>query len=142
MASLKEQLATVAAKVTIAKMKGNDFYDAVRDELLELWEETEKAKALERAEAGEGSYEFEYNTDCGATRDEIAELLPPEVKAMRPFVWHSTSSPRNYEITLRWKDERDTLIREAEAERLKQRKRPRAEANVGQDAKIVDFFNK
>jgi len=131
---MKIELAQLAASVTIEKMKVHDFRDTVREELAELWGKTERANACATAKSGESIYEFVFRTDCGATRDELAELLPLELCGMRPFVWRSPSDPDKYDIVIRWKDERDTLIKEYESKQRSERKRARDEEEAAEVA--------
>lgn len=125
--SLKSELAQLAASATIDKLLAHDFSDTVREELAELWVKTERSNARDAAKSGQTTYEFVYRSACGATRDELTELLPLELYDMRPFVWRSPSEPDKYDVVVKWKDERDTLIKEYESKQQSERKRARDE---------------
>lgn len=134
---MKIELAQLAASATIEKLLAHDFSDRVREELAELWVKTERSNTRDAAKSGQTTYEFVYRTDCGATRDELAELLPLELCGMRPFVWRSPSEPDKYDIVLHWKDERDTLIKEFESKQQSERKRARDEGDEGAQAGVA-----
>jgi len=135
--SLKIELAQLAASATIEKLLAHDFRDTVREELAELWVKTERDNARDAAKSGLTTYEFVYHSECGATRDELAELLPLELYEMRPFVWRSPSDPDKYDIVVHWKDERDTLIKEYESKQQSERKRARDDGDEGAQAGVA-----
>ena len=135
--SLKSELAQLAASATIEKLLAHDFSETVREELAELWVKTERSNTRNAAKSGQTTYEFVYHSECGATRDELTELLPLELYDMRPFVWRSTSEPDKYDVVVKWKDERDTLIKEFESKQQSERKRARDDGDEGAQAGVA-----
>jgi hypothetical protein len=125
--SLKQELAQLAADGTIAKLKKDDFREALTEQIQQVWDETEKAKAYAAAKAQQGKHQFTIESNCGATRQEFTLLLPKELKDCNPFVWRKGMSSNEYEITLDWATERDTLIQKWESETQKEQKRKREE---------------
>ena len=124
--SLKEELAQLAANVTIEKLETHDFREALAKDLHKAWHEKVKKELYAQAHAGHKRYEWLYTSDCGATRDEFETMLPTEVADFRPFVWRKQDS-NVYEITFRWGDECDKIIKNYETTQQKERKRKRAE---------------
>jgi len=131
--SLKEELAQLAANATIEKLESYDFRETLATDLQKVWDETVKKALYAQAHAGYKKYEWEYASDCGATRDEFESMLPKEVADFKPFVWRKQDS-NVYEITFRWGDECEKIIKTYETTQQKERKRKRAEERKAQAA--------
>lgn len=124
--SLKEELAQLSANVTIEKLESYDFRENLATDLQKVWDETVRKELYAQAHAGKKKYEWNYMSDCGATRDEFESMLPNEVAEFKPFVWRKQDS-NVYEITFRWGDECEKIIKKYETAQQKERKRKRAE---------------
>lgn len=120
-----QQLADLAAQSTIDKIKDSDAFDVVAAELAQAWE---KAKESIRgaARAGRRRYQFDFKSACCASREEMAKLMPKDLAAMQPWVWHHPQLDL-YEFSISWELQCDKIVEEFEAEQRAARKRKLAQ---------------
>ena len=138
MSKLKEALAQLAANVTIEKLKKEDFRASIVESITNLWNNTEKAKMKAAAAAGKGWYEFTFRSNCGASAEELALLLPQELREMKPFVWRKGSHSSEYDIKIDWEIARDLLIEQWQSDTQREvRKRKREEEATAQEARLA-----
>lgn len=137
-----DHLAKVSAHCLYARRQSNDYMTEVRAAVEKQWREVHWPAALAIAgERGAGKYTMVFETGHDIQRDELALLLPTELR--QPYerglvvVWWHPSSPTKYEITLNYESKRDLLLRQLAGEVPEAPKRARTDPAPGVAERIL-----
>jgi hypothetical protein len=135
-----DHLANTAAQCLHARRQSNDYLAEVRAAVEKQWRENHFPAAKAAAsQHGVGKYTMVYETGHDIKRDELALLLPTELR--REYdrglvtVWWHPSRPTLYDITLNFESKRNLRLRELSGEEPESTKRPRVTDDASEAAR-------
>ena len=145
MSTLLEALAQASADCLYARATANGCMQGDELRLMTQWEAVHRPTAFAQAsQHAASSYTMVFRTSGDTPRDALARILPPELRAAYDVgaltLWYAGLAPTNtFEITLRYGERRDALLRERmERERAELRRRQKADAGAEAAARCID----
>ena len=145
MSSLLEALAQASADCLFARATANGCMQGDELRLMTQWEAVHRPTAFAQAsQHAASSYTMVFRTSGDTPRDALARILPPELRAAYDVgaltLWYAGLAPTNtFEITLRYGERRDALLRERmERERTELRRQQKADAGAEAVARCID----